>query len=379
MNFFTFFFQSKFSKRYRIAIILFAGFILSSSAYGDMAYQNENDEAISVMTQNLFLGTDFSELTAARNFEEFVQAVMLTYQNVLATQPTQRMAAIAQEIAKLKPDLVGLQEAAIVRTGPTTFPATTATYIEIDMLDSLLAELRRLKSPYQVVGILQGLDAQAPAQAPDVDEWFDVRFTVQDVILVRSDRLKKDFKLSNIVIEPYQTQLIVDTAIGPVNNVSGYLSTVVSFEGRQFRFVTTHLAVPFFSGISIPFAQSSELIEFVSNSNQAITTVLVGDFNSSANDPTDPTFATYSNLLNAGFTDTWLAKHPDKPGFTCCQSPDVKNVNPLLSLRIDLVLNQDFEAINAKLVGNKSSDRLPGLGFWPSDHAGVFAKLVFRD
>jgi hypothetical protein len=91
------------------------------------------------MTQNLFMGTDFPELVAARDFDQFVQAVTITYKNVLATQPTRRMTGIAKEISKIKPDLIGLQEATILRTVITTLPATPATHIEFDMLSCVVA------------------------------------------------------------------------------------------------------------------------------------------------------------------------------------------------------------------------------------------------
>jgi endonuclease/exonuclease/phosphatase family metal-dependent hydrolase len=305
-------------KLWKRVILLFALFSYGSISFAD---DGRDDETISVMTQNLFMGTDFPELTAARNFDEFIQAVTITYRNILATKPKQRMAAIAQEIAKLKPDLIGLQEASILRTGLTTFPTTPSIHVEVDMLKILLAELEKLKMPYKPVAILSSLDAQAPGI-----EGFDVRFTVQDVLLVRTERLKKDFKLSDIVAKSFQTQLIVDTAIGPVTNVSGYVSAVIKYRNQKFRFVTTHLAVPFIAGVNVPFAQSSELVKFVSAANKTIPTVLVGDFNSSANDPLDPTFATYSNLLGAGFNDSWLAIHFDELGYSCCQAPDIKNV-----------------------------------------------------
>lgn len=355
----------------QIIILCFVGSVSGSLAHADDADQKADDNAVSVMTQNLFMGTDFPELIAARSFDEFIQAVTVTYRNVLATRPTERMAAVAKEIAKLKPDLVGLQEAAVIRTGPSTFPATVAAHVEIDMLHSLLSTLKKLKTPYLPVAVLHGLDAQAPGI-----EGFDVRFTVQDVLLVRAGRLKKDFKLSDVVVKSYQTQLIVDTVVGPVTNVAGYVSAVVSYKNRKFRFVSTHLAVPLFTGVSVPLAQANELIGFVSDSSQIVPTILVGDFNSSANDPSDPTFSTYSNLLGAGFTDAWLAIHPDEPGYTCCQDPGLKNVNSLMNYRIDLILDRGVEAIDAKLVGNKSSDRIPKLNVWPSDHAGVHAMLV---
>ena len=359
------------AKAWGMTILLLASISFGLNALAD---DERNDRTFSVMTQNLFMGTDFPELVAAKNFDEFVQAVTITYQNVLATLPTKRMAGIAQEIAKVKPDLIGLQEAAIVRTGITTLPATPATHIEFDMLSSLLSALGKLKTPYKPIVILKGLDAQAPGI-----QGFDVRFTVQDVILARADRLKDDFKLSGIQAQNYQAQFVVYTAVGPIANLAGFASVVVNYHGQKFRFVTTHLAVPLFSDITVPYAQANELIDFVNSASPSIPTVLVGDFNSSANDPIHSTFATYSNLLGAGYIDTWLAIHPDDPGFTCCQAPDVKNVNSLLNLRIDLILNKGFDTLNAELLGNKKADRIPKINVWPSDHAGVFARFRIQD
>jgi hypothetical protein len=41
--------------------------------------------------------------------------VTTTFQNIQATKPADRAAAIAREIAANRPDLVALQEAAIIR------------------------------------------------------------------------------------------------------------------------------------------------------------------------------------------------------------------------------------------------------------------------
>jgi hypothetical protein len=103
-----------------------------------LADEDDQGEAtLRVMTQHLFMGTDFPELLAAQTLPEFIEAVTTTYHNVLATRPAKRMAVIAREIARLQPDLVGLQEAAILRTGR----APPATNVEFDMLQILLGEL----------------------------------------------------------------------------------------------------------------------------------------------------------------------------------------------------------------------------------------------
>jgi hypothetical protein len=68
------------------------------------------DEGVRVMTWNLYLGTNFQELISATTFEGFKAAVTATYNNILATKPNERAAAVAREIAKNRPDVVSLQE-----------------------------------------------------------------------------------------------------------------------------------------------------------------------------------------------------------------------------------------------------------------------------
>jgi len=85
------------------------------------------------MIQNLYAGSFFQELLAAKTPGEIVAAATLTYQHILATRPTERAAVIADKIARLRPDFVSLHQAAILRTG-TAPPATAVTF---DLLQSL--------------------------------------------------------------------------------------------------------------------------------------------------------------------------------------------------------------------------------------------------
>ena len=162
---------------------------------------------IRVMTQNMDEGTNYQELLAAHSPGEFVAAVTTTYQNILATKPAERAAAIAREIMREQPDIVGLQEASIVRTGAVA-PAAT---VQSDLLQSLLDELAKLGQKYTVVSIMPGLDAEAPSTLG-----FDVRLTTQDAILVRRIHDSGDLRIANNHTQRFLTNLTVPTAVGPI-------------------------------------------------------------------------------------------------------------------------------------------------------------------
>jgi exonuclease III len=103
--------------------------------------------------------------------------------------------------------------------------------------------------------------------------------------------------------------------------------------------------------------------------------VLGGDFNTTADDPSNPSYVIYQTLINAGLTDAWKLLHPNQPGFTCCQDADLLNARSKLSHRIDLILFRGLAGVdNMKVFGDLPSDRTPS-GLWPSDHAGVVATL----
>src|SRR5437867_3348035 len=63
-----------------------------------------------VMTYNVNEGTDFIEVQHATNLTEFLLAVGQTITQVRATNPPQRMQAIAKQIISAGPALVSLQE-----------------------------------------------------------------------------------------------------------------------------------------------------------------------------------------------------------------------------------------------------------------------------
>ena len=339
-------------------IAAFAACFAVSILAGCSHSHDDSSGKLRIVTQNVYQGTSFQEIEAAKSPAAFVQAVSVTYGNIKATNPAERASAIAKEIASASPHLVALQEASMVRTG-----APPASSVQWDLVELVMAELDRLGLHYTLVSKLQTLDAEAPSTLG-----FDVRVTMQDAVLARSDL--DGFSWSNVQAQRYQAVLQFPSPVGNIPFPRGYISLDVSLNGHAFRFVTTHLEVePHFEA-----AQASELAAIEAAS--PLPVLIAGDFNSAANDPNDPSYAGYKAMTTAGFADAWAAAHPQDAGFTCCEPANVANATPTLTQRIDLVLTKgDWKVDGIELIGVNAADRTPS-GLWPSDHAGIAAELA---
>jgi endonuclease/exonuclease/phosphatase family metal-dependent hydrolase len=330
--------------------------------------------SVRVMTQNMYVGADFSALQSVTTPAELVAAVTQIYQNSLASKPAERAAAVARAIARERPDVVALQEAWIIRSG-----SAPATNVKSDQLEALLGALRQMRQPYEVVAILPNLDAEAPTLLG-----FDARFTDRTVIIGRPGLLGRSLTvgappiltLANIRVQDYLLNNVVTPPVGaPIVIRRGWASVELTISGYSFRLVTTHL------DNSPPFAiQKAEAAEAIQSAvNTTLPTVFLGDFNAVGDDSSNPTFPTYQLIINAGFSDAWKQRNPTLPGFTCCQAPNLLNSNSILSFRIDYVFTRGVISVHdIHLVGNQTSDRTPS-GLWPSDHAGLSATLTISD
>jgi endonuclease/exonuclease/phosphatase family metal-dependent hydrolase len=330
-------------------------FVLTLLSLAPAPASADDGHRLRVMTQNLYVGSFFQELNAAKTPSEIIAAATLTYQHILATRPAERAVVIADEIASLRPDFVGLEQAAILRTG-TAPPATTVTF---DLLQSLLQELAARGVRYETVAVKPGLDAEAPTALG-----FNVRLTLRDALIVRADLLEQgQVKLSNLQIRQY---------IAASTDTEGYSSIDVTWRGRQFRFVTTHFAL-----VSLAVPQALELVQTAANTTLPV--VLVCDCNANPDNPADPIFQNYPAYLllkNAGFVDVFRTARPSDPGFTFGQAENLLNVISTMSHRIDLVqFRGPFTVEDVQVVGASPADRTR-LGLWPSDHAGVVATLT---
>ena len=281
--------------------------------------------------------------------EQFEEAVTTTYNNILATDPAARAAAVANEIASQRPDLVSLQE---VFTLSTSAPATTTQF---DYLPTLLSDLNALGRNSTVVATLPELDATAPSSLG-----FDVSVERGDAILVNAN---DNATITSFPPQHYATNPPIPSAVGPIQDLRGYAAVDVSLHGAQFQFVTTHLN-------TYQPAQLAQMQELLAAENGTqLPLIMAGDFNSDADNPQDPTYSTYQAAIAAGFVDAWKAANGNDPGYTCCQDQNLMNNPSALSQRIDLMLlREDIGVDDAQLVGDQLGDRTPS-GLWPADHA----------
>lgn len=306
-------------------------------------------EPITFMTWNIYQGFDVAPLFAAPP-ELIPEVVTQVFRQFLATNFPVRARAIAKAIAFEKPDLIGLQEAVLVKLIIPTFGTVTYDFINI-----LLEALEELGLKYEVAA----LNNNAKAELPDSNGNL-VQFLERDAILIQ-----KNHKLDVIGKQEanFQTNLTIPLGGQPFTILRGWSSIDVKTDGQIFRMINTRLDP---TVESIRNAQALEILQGPANTSFPV--VITGDLN------TIPNSSTYNLFITTGFKDVWNTSG-EGPGFTQEQSPDLLNAISKLIERVDYILFKNgWEPIKAELVGELQSDRTE-TGLWPSDHAGVFASL----
>jgi len=335
------------------------------------------------MTRNLYLGADLGPMLAALasgDGNAIVGAATLTWGAVQATRPDERMAAIADEIVAADPAVIGLQEV----TTWTTFsfdPQTGAVsnpVVAYDFLDLLLDELAERGADYRAVPGATAQNFGSPpipvlASAGAAVPTMAVRLADRDVILARHD-----VGVTNARNGTYQTIISFPLGGSTLPVARGWGSVDVRSARAAFRFVNSHLeafGIPGVNAEQVRVAQAGELLaaqDAVAAQSGELPIVYVGDYNSRA-----PEAPAYVRLLTAVGQDAWTRNHPDASGETCCFDATLLDPADPLTTRIDLILHsRDVKAPRATLVGEQPAD-MTASGLWPSDHAGVVARLVF--
>jgi endonuclease/exonuclease/phosphatase family metal-dependent hydrolase len=288
------------------------------------------------------------------------------------------MAAVADEIVAADAAVVGLQEVTTWTTfdyDPQTQAVTNPT-VAYDFLDLLLDALAARGADYREVAGATAHNFTSPPIPVLAGAAFPteaVRLADRDVIIARDDVAATNARTGtyqNIISFPVGGQVL------PVTR--GWGSADVRVERARFRFVNSHLeafGVPGIDGEQVRVAQVGELLAAqaaVTAQSGALPMVYVGDYNSRA-----PDAPAYTRLLAGVGVDAWVRNHPNDAGLTCCFDDAVSDPTDPLTSRIDLVLvSRDVKAPRATVVGDDSADMTPS-GLWPSDHAGVVARLVF--
>ena len=317
-----------------------------------------------ILDQNVDDGTDFGPIFGAVTLDTLTTVVADTYSEVQASNIPERAATLSGEIAATQPDVVGLQEVSLWRTGPLGGPATTVTF---DALQSLLDALAQRGAHYSVLAVLTNFSTEAPSALG-----LTIGYTDRDVVLARSDLSPADFQVTNAQAQHFTVHLILpNPLLGSPPVPRGWIAVDGTRRGIPFRFVTTHLEVV---SVTVQLAQASELLQGPLHTTTPV--VIAGDFNVNAASHDLAETVAYRSFLEAGFEEVWTILVPNDPGFTWPlhgEDPFTPVTTPFQ--RIDLVLFQGaLTARGIDRIGETAADRTPS-GLWPSDHAGVVASF----
>jgi hypothetical protein len=352
---------------------------------------NGRGKQVDVMTRNLYLGADLAPAIGAPSLEAFVAATGQILREVSANDFPTRAKGLANEILTQKPDLVGLQEVALWRTGPPSLAPVlsgepTATTVRYDYLQLLLEQLNKGPDRYEVVVTQNEFDLEAPGDENGVagdgpaaqgipNAEINGRLTMRDVILKRRGA---GVETSNPQSGNFKTLLAVPILGKPLTIKRGWTATDAKVRGsHSFRFVNTHLEA-FDPAALVPSIRSLQAGELVAPGGPATGTlpvVLLGDLNSDDDTVEPGDQQAYNALVNAGFVE----RSTNVP-LGCCLKSSLLTEGAGGSVadfdhQVDHVLTNDPSDITLR--SSTVTGLLPVNGFWSSDHAGLFSSLRF--
>lgn len=338
--------------------------------------QQGGPDRLRLMTRNVYLGGDVGPVLQVdfNDIGAVVGAAATVWASVQANDFPSRAEALADEILENDPHMVGLQEAVRFVTLNGQFQPTGG----FDYVQILQSALVARGLSYNVV-VQENTDVVLPIaidlSVGAITEY--LKFTDRIALLVRSDVPVSDLAQGN-----YQAQLPL--APGVILK-RGWIRVSSEYGDMPFNLINTHLEVQALAPVQA--GQTAELLGAVAAGLDEVTFVM-GDLNSDAEaGPGAPSWTpTYNEMIAAGFADVWTRGKADRPGgLTCCHDPNLVNLPGSLDERIDFILvrgapatpNGNLKgAVNATVVGDQAGD-IGAAGLWPSDHAGIAARVRF--
>jgi endonuclease/exonuclease/phosphatase family metal-dependent hydrolase len=325
---------------------------------------------ITVYTQNLYVGADVDAVIAAIGSGDPQQALEALSQAIATLQRTSfatRAAAIAEEIARARPDVVGFQEGSKIDVDLTPLGLPLVAH------EDFLATLR---GALDARGLTNYVLADSVTNIQAVLLGGMVSLIDYDIMLVNANRVtvtstvKRNFANNN-------------GEFGGINFLRGFVEALITVQGREYVVVTTHTEgtdlTPLVDYHQLHAQQMQEIVDEVNKVDAPA--IVMGDLNDYDTSPM------YLAMTEAGFADVWRELRPRVEGNTCCHLSDLSDFLPtpkLFDERIDYVFARGLGHVNRDVNGSivryglLPSDRLRGPNgtIWPSDHAGLVATLL---
>lgn len=346
----------------------------SSSAVADVS-RPEGAAPIRVYQQNVYPGFDIDAVvdgviqTQITGDPSYLLGALATGLATLDnTNWRERATRMVDEIEAQNPDVVSLNEMVTVSRQNLALVGLPIADGSVDFLAVFREELAARGLPYKLVdslpltyapldlGALFGLAPPGTIYATYYD---------RDALFVR-----QNVGVANVVADTFAVAL--DEV---VRQTRGFIAADLTLRGKAWRFIATHPEPSFPAAAGQP-THIQEILAAAGGT--ALPVVIAGDLNLL------PTSAEHAQLVGAGFIDLLQEQYgTGAAGYTCCQSdPGLRNPSPTLVKRIDYVMVRPAEGyklgpMDIQVFGDEPSERT-STGMWPSDHAGLFAKLVLQ-
>jgi hypothetical protein len=319
--------------------------------------------SITVLTRNMYIGADVDAVIAALASPDPNDDLPALLGNIAVLQRTAfpvRAQALAAEIARARPHIVGLQEVTELQVNLTGLGIPVN--IDLNFLPVLLDALAARGLTYTVAAQVINLTA-APLPGISV--------TDHDVILVDASRVSV---APGVVAQTYALNLGV---VAPgVDIKRGWVRIEANVEGMPVTVASTHLESGSFPGFAA--LRAGQLGELVASLGSATPAIVLGDLNDVPGSPM------YGVITGAGFSDAWASLRPGASGFTCCHLSDLSNQVASFTQRLDYIFARGLGGPQGQLlgrisiIGDQPGDRIasPFYPLWASDHAGVVMEFL---
>jgi hypothetical protein len=383
----------RFSARFTRVVIAFAVgsayLLMGPLSTPAISAEPSDGSDITVMTQNLYLGADLAPALAL--MPDVAAAAQDLWESVRVTDFSARAPALAAEVARIDPMVIGLQE---VTTWLCTPDSTTTPVAVIDFTADYLAALagnglgyvvatkgdaKAFSPGFAIEPIIGATVVNDPATFQPLfgTDQASCGFEIADVLLVRTDIADR---VTAVGIGTYDD--VLELIPGLITVERGYAWADLELDGTSVRFVTTHLE-PVWLPNSEPNSvrQARQLVKVVADVTGPI--VVMGDFNADPRDPRGPedpnpaaqpeasaacqgrTCNAYWIMVDGGFVDAG-PDSTDPVNFTwgadaTLAGPDISRVPAAIisgnssgyTERIDYVfVRGEIKVISSKVVGN---------------------------
>jgi hypothetical protein len=327
---------------------------------GVAAKSDAASDRVVVMTQNLYPGFNGDLVIAALaspDPSDDLGALAAAVETIQRTDFPARADAIADEVERARPHVIGLQEVFTIDVDLN--PLGLPVVIQQDFLGILQAALAARGLQYTVAAQQQGISA-VPLPFISLRDY--------DVLLVDADRVTVG------ATQAHNFTLNLGTVASGVTIKRGWVAAEGTIAGETYLFASAHPE----SGADFAQLRAAQALELVTALGAASPAILVGDLND------EPGSLLYQVVQGAGFTDVWRALRPGVAGLTCCHVDDLSEAVPHFDQRIDYVFARGVGFRNKPalgqitLIGDHPSDRFPGPAgpLWWSDHAGLTARFL---